>query len=286
MTFSFRELLALLLVIGLGLLAWRTQRAARHDQAALAALRSELQELEALTAVGQPDVHQALLAEQDERDLLRSERQTAEEAFARIRDKYGALAPPSPGELALRRVPSLPVDDETPIVFRLSVPEDRPVWLCFGVRPGTPNVQRSATPSELVKSLLRESPSSVTGPLETQLTPGEHLLTFARGRLSDDQQSLWVELDERKLLETTFQSVGLEKTGITSISAMDQLNFGAQHSLPWLATTSLQVKSDAASTEAGKAYELLVWLSDQAQGFEPFPAGPSPPAASDSEERP
>ncbi|PAY17616.1 hypothetical protein CKO51_20535 [Rhodopirellula sp. SM50] len=63
-------------------------------------------------------------------------REKAQEKFADLQLKYGGLVDRGGSVVSFRSVPSIQIEEESPpIIFRVIVPEDRAVWLRYGVFP-------------------------------------------------------------------------------------------------------------------------------------------------------
>lgn len=134
MTFSIRDLLALMLLIALGLLAWRTWDDARREKGRLAQVHNEIRSLKAHLRSDQPALHQAILHTRDELKSLDAMRAASLKHFEVLRKKYSTLAPQGDSVFSLRGLPSLATGAGlAPVLFRMWVPGKRPVWLKFGI---------------------------------------------------------------------------------------------------------------------------------------------------------
>jgi hypothetical protein len=267
MTFSLRDLLALFVLLALALLGWRTWQQTRLEKARLAELRDEIKQLEIQVRLDNPALHQAMLNTLDEHQPLAGMRQRSLGQFERLRTKYGGLEPRGADVLSLRGLPSLPEGDEpAPVLYRLWVPEDRPVWLKFGVHEMDPSHHRSRS-SDDEQDLLDRSPFTLSGPFEMRLPPGDQTLRIAIGAARGGELPVSIALDDTVLLRSTFASEGVSGASYGYTTAASQVDFPANQKPPWLLTASMQLRN----TSAGKTQACSVWLSDRASGFAPLP---------------
>jgi hypothetical protein len=232
----------------------------------------------------QPAVHQAILHTEDELAPLAAMRERSLQQFEKLRDKYSTMEPRKPDVLSLRGVPSLAKDrDPAPVLFRLLVPAERPVWLKCGVHPAKRSHHTSRN-SDQEQDLLRQSPFSLSGPFEMQLPPGDHTLRISVGSADEGALPLEIALDETVLLRTSFVSPQVSGAGYSYNSASSQLDFGPSQPLPWLLTAIMDLQGSSvlfnrhpSTTE--ETHALSLWLSDRASEFVRFPGDASPPAS-------
>jgi len=118
MTFSIRDLLALIFLLALGLLAWRSDQEAKRAQARVVQLDGEIKSLEAQLRLDHPALHQAILNTRDELAPLEAMRERSLQQFEVLRHKYGNLEPRKPDVLSVRGIPSLAKDaSPAPVLY-------------------------------------------------------------------------------------------------------------------------------------------------------------------------
>jgi hypothetical protein len=267
MTYSTRDLLALISLVALGLLPWRIWTKTRQEKARVAQLQSEVSSLEAIVRLDHPTLHQAILHTQDEFRPLGAMRERSLEQFDVLRQKYSTLEPHGVDVLSIRGIPSLSTDSESaPIIFRLYVPVERPVWFMFGVHSAQQSVNTSRSPDD-EHQFVSVSPFTVSGPLEMQLPPGDQTLKIITGAAQNGSLPLLLSLNERVLLRSSFVAAGISGFSSSHISVPFQLDFGPNQKLPWLLTANMHVPEP----EKQEAFAFSLWLSDHASNFRKFP---------------
>jgi hypothetical protein len=270
MTFSLRDLLALFVLLALALLGWRTSQQARQEKARLVELRKEIEKLEVCMRLDRPDLHQAMLNTLDEMQPLAEMRQRALAQLDLLRSRYGGLEPRGADVLSLRGLPSLPEGEEpAPILFRLLVPEQRPLWLKFGVHAAQQFRHSSRNPED-ERELLPRSPFTISGPFEMRLPSGDQTLRITIGTARDGELPVTISLNDGVLLRTTFVSAGTSGTGYSHISAGSQLDYRASQKPPWLLTAIM----DQREQPSGNTHAFSVWLDERESDFLPFPRAP------------
>jgi hypothetical protein len=267
--FSIRDLLALVFLAALGLLAWQMSDAVNRDRVRLTLLNSEIKSLEARLRLDNPVLHQAILHSQDELESLAAMRERSLEHFEALRKKYSVIEPRDGAVFSIRGIPSLATDGgPAPVVFRMSVPEQRPVWFKFGVRLARQSMA-SETPDD-GRDLLPDSPLGRSGPFEIRLPAGVQSISIVLGAAKDGAIPLRIELGEDTLLRSLFVSPGISGTSFSYPSLLLQQDFSANQPLPWLMSSEFDYR------EAGgkKPFEFTVWLSDHSSDFQSFPGEP------------
>src|SRR5687767_14003666 len=91
MRFSIRQMLALMFLVALGMLAWRTSDDARRDVARLAQIQNEIKSLQVELRLDRPAIHQMLLRTQDEFQPLHAMREPSMQHFNLLRHKYSTM---------------------------------------------------------------------------------------------------------------------------------------------------------------------------------------------------
>jgi len=272
MRFSIREMLALISLVALGMLAWRTSEDARRDRARLAELRNEIKSLEARVWLDRPALHRAILRTHEEFESLHAMRERSIEHFDLLRQKYSTMEPPPEADvLSIRGIPSLQTDTgPAPVIFRLLVPQERPVWLKFGVHKVQRSVHSSRT-SDDDSDLLTDSPFNASGPFEVRLPAGDHVLRIATGSAQEGSLPLVITLNDEVLLRSAFLSADVTGAGSSYISAPSQINFGPRRPLPWLLTTIMNRRDPTSRKAHDTTHGFSVWLSDRSSSFTSFP---------------
>jgi hypothetical protein len=268
MTFSLRDLLALVFLAALGLLAWRSGDDARREKLRLAQLQDKIKALEAEVRWDQPALHQAILHTHEEFQPLGAMRERSLAHFDVLREKYSVMEPREANVLSLRGVPSLPPDSgSAPVLYRLLVPPERDVWLKFAVHVAEKSGQQSKTLDE-ARDLLSESSLGASGPFEVPLPPGEHWLRIVTGPAREGALPVLISLDETVLLRKSFISADVRGTSSSYTSALTQFDVHPRDDLPRLLTAKMGLEQG--STEP--AYAFSVWLSDRTSNFARFPS--------------
>jgi hypothetical protein len=265
MKFSIRDLMALVLLLALGLLAWRTSNEAKRANAQSEQLGNEIESLEAVLRLDDPAIHQAILHTTDEFESLDQMRERSLAHFESLREKHSAMMPRSADVLSLRSIPSLPDDGASaPVIFRLLVPEARPAWLKFGVHMTRPTAHSSKALDDH-PGFRSESLLGVSGPFEAPLPPGDHTITIAMGAAHEGAVPVVIALHDKTLLQSSFASS--DGVGFSNISARSQIDFRPNQELPWLLTA--EMNRDQTGTDESQVFS--VWLSDRPSNFKGFP---------------
>lgn len=263
MRFSVRAVFVLTFLVALGALAWMTAGRSNRKQAEVQQLRNEVNALRAGLFVDQPARQQAKLREFDEYRSLQVMRDAALEQFDLLHEKYCLLEQREADVLSMRSVPSLPANNgSAPAVYRLLVPQQRPVWLKFGVHPGRVSVG-SASEADARKFLSR-SAYEPSGPYELRLPPGDHTLSISKGTVREEALRLVIQFDEEVLLRAALVKEGLSGMHSNVVTARSQIHYAPQRPLPRL--MSLRGHVDSGETD-----ECLVWLSGKSSNFQEFP---------------
>ena len=271
MRFSIREMLALMFLVSLGMLAWRTSEDAIRDKARLAQLQAEIKSLEARLRLDQPALQQAIMREHEEFQPIHAMRERSVRHFDQLRQKYSTLEPPGGDVFSIRGIPSLKTDTgPAPVIFRMFVPEKRTIWLKFGVHMVKHSVHSTRTPDD-VHDLLTVSPFKDSGPFEIQLPSGDQTLRIATGHAADGFLPLIMTLDDKVLLRTSFVAADVAGMGSSHISAPSQIDFDPQRDLPSLLTGHMSLRTPASGIEPVNTHAFWVWLSDRASNFARFP---------------
>jgi hypothetical protein len=271
MRFSIREMLAFTFLVALALLAARICVDAMRDGERLTRLQNETMMLQIGLRTDQPSLHQALLHTQDEIESLRAMRERAIEHFPVILQKYSTIEPRGADVLSIRSIPTLRVADEpSPTIFRLLIPEARPVWLKFGIHLTKRGVSSSRS-SETEDDLLTTSPFTETGPFEMQLPAGDLMLDVTIASVEEGRLPVVVTLNNEVLLHSEFVSGHVTGWGGGSIGAQTQLDFDRRQKVPWLVTYDMGLDTRQFQGDGSMDHAFSVWLSDHSSNFANFP---------------
>ena len=270
MQFSIRSLLAMLLLCGILFPLVMGLGQVRREEAMLRQLANEIDLYRQRLALNDPQRKRLRQHQLEEYASLRSLRDTAETHFASVQAKYGTIEPRGPGVLSLRTVPQLSLDGTPPpVVFRLSVPKERQVWLKYAVVPRT---DRNRDPVKLDQ--IEQPPIDTgfdhNGLYEVRLRPGERMLAIQSGPVVANVLPIVMRLDEKDLLGTRFSCDGVPRTGSFHISGRKQIDFDEDRRLPWLLKVNVTIESEGGSREEAP-YAGCFWLSDRSSGFNAFP---------------
>lgn len=272
MRFSIRALLAFTFLVGLALLAWRTLTDVRRNQARAEMLRDEIKSLEVRVRLDDPKLHQSMGHISDEYESLHAMSKRGLAHFDALREKYSTIEPRNGKQVfSLRGIPSLHAEPgPAPVVFRMIVPEERPVWLKFGIHMVDQSVHSSRTPDE-TDDLLTDTPFDDSGPFEIRLPAGDQMLTIVTGSAGEGSLPVEILLDDRVLVRTKFVSPDVSGSDYGHISAPSQIDFGPRRDLPWLLTTHMNLKPTPAGSRRRKTHAFAIWLSDKPSDFASFP---------------
>ena len=271
MTFSIRDLLALIFLFALALLAWRSAEETGRARARARQLDGEIKSLELQLRLDQPALHQEILHTADEQASLAALGERSLKQFETLREKYSALVPREQDVLSLRGVPSLAKDPSpAPVLFRLLVPTQRPVWLKYGVHPAKQS-QHTSRNTDKEQDLLRQTPFTLSGPFEMQLPPGDHTLQISVGAAHEGALPIVIALGDTVLLRTSYMSAQVSGAGYSYSSATSQLDFAPSQPLPWLLTASMNLRESATD----ETHAISLWLGVQASKFTRFPGDSS-----------
>ncbi len=271
MKFSIRTLLALVAVAAFAMVALRSYRKAITEQNRSVQLELAIESLEQQQVV-QVDYRETKLAQDDLNASLQDNRDLCEQAIKVLVERYGLIKPVDAETLSIRRSPAIRADtSHAPILFKLFVPEDRPIWLKFGLHP-----QSTSAPSDRVAGsedvLLGESAFNPSGPFELKLPPGEHEVAFLMEGPENAFGRFQVRLNSEVLAQpTVIAGSDVRRSGHMSISADQQVDFAPNRTLPRLVTFQLR-QYETKDSESTKEFNLSVWLSDRSSSFSPFSA--------------
>ena len=265
MRLSIRGLFGLTFLVALGLLVWKTGLETRRDELRMQVLKEEIELSQQGLRLDSPALHQAILRAEDEFDSMAALRERSESHFESLREKYSTMEARGANVLSLRGVPSLKTGaGPAPIVFRLLVPTERPVWLKFGVHTIQPSqFSRSVFPEE---DLVSQSPFEASGPFEVRLASGDHKLTITIGTATNGALPVTLKLDDGILLQTDYVSATVSGTSSSHVSGISQIDVRPKRALPWLITAHL----DDDNPPAPK-YGFSIALSEQSSEFAVFP---------------
>lgn len=258
MRFTIRDLLGFVVVVALALGVWRLRATRGTETAELYRLQNEITSLEAMVRLDMPGVREALLRTQDEVDGLRASSFVASQQLDVLRAKYGALEPRAPDVLSLRNIPSPYVDSGSIHSFRLSIPEQRAIWLKCGVHISSGSL---GSARDIEPTLVKESPYDRTGPFQFRLPPGELTLALNIGHSRAGRAPLTIQIDGTILLETAFVAENVSGSSSSYSSPKSQWDIPAKDELPVLYTVKRQMPG------TGVPFEFSVWLSDHSSNF-------------------
>ncbi len=270
MRFSIREMLALALVAALAMVAWRADNEVKAKQITLEQLASEVDTKEASLLVKSPELHKSMLIVLDEADQMRKARETCEQHVETLIKKYGKIEPAGRDIVSMRTLPTIRLHgSDIPVVFRVWVPEDRKVWIKYGVHETKSGIQ-SARGGEQEGDLLDESPFDDSGPFAYELAPGEHLVRVGVGSSVDGLLPVKLQLDDQLLLETAFRSPHVTGAGSMHVSGKQQIDYGPDRKLPNLFTGNMSLQ-DESGNRPPKSFGFSIWLSENDGNFKEFP---------------
>jgi hypothetical protein len=271
MTFSIRNLLALVVVAALGIVAWRSHQDAQREQDRLTKLLTEIKSAEQRLSLDNPPLHQAMLITRDEYEAIRKLRKHCDANIELLREKYGSIEPRGPDVLSIRNLPSIRGDTgQTPVALRVYTPKERKVWIKYGVHNNMNSIPASP---DFESGLLRQSPFDHVGPYEKRLSPGQHVLSMTIGDASAGSLPFRITLDSRILIDSAFKSASHTGGGVigSTPQAMQQMNF-KDGKLHWggLISARMTLRDDEGNNPP-KSFKFLVWLSDETSGLSSFP---------------
>lgn len=259
MKFSIRTLLKITAVIALVALSFTKIAQLQSAKLRLKMAKVETQSLTVELA--------KLKVAHKEAVSMDSAREAAVAQFEVLLKKYTTLEPRDPGTFSIRSVPQLISlsSEPEPRVFRLRIPEDRPVWLKWGmVHGGSLTAYKE---SQLVEDSAMEHP----GPYAIQLPHGDHILKFTRGYNSraraQGQLPFKLVINDQVLIDTVYRSIELIG-GTASIAARAQVDYNADGDLSGLINAKIKDLDPDGDTELA----VNVWFDDKGgEEFQPFP---------------
>ena len=271
MKFSIRTLLAVIAVAALAMVAFQSHRRAITERNRGLQIAIAIETLEQQQTV-QVDYRETKLAQDDLRASLRDNRDRCEQAIQTLVQRYASIEPGDAETLSIRRYPTIRTETtQAPVSFKLLVPEDRPIWLKFGLHP-----QDTNAPSDGVEGsedvLLAESIFDQAGPFELRLPPGEHLVAFAMEDQVNRFRQLQVLFNDQLLAQLAVM-VGnnVRRSGYQTTGADQQADFDGNRTLPRLVTIDLSLR-DESNSESIKRFKVSAWLSNHSSSFRSFPA--------------
>lgn len=272
MTFSIRNLLALVVVAALGIVAWRSDQEAQREQDRLTKVLTkiesaerEIESAEIRLHLDNPPLHQAI---RDEYAAIRKSRKQCDANIELLREKYGRIEPQGPNVVSIRTLPSIRGDTgQTPVAYRVYVPEARKVWLKYGVRDS--NSYSVAANTEFEPELLRQSPFDQGGPCEKLLPPGQHILSMTIGDAEAGSLPFRITLDSSVLISSRLKSAS--STGGDYLKAPRQWDYKRSNLAKGGLMSAKMTLRDDDENNPPTSFQFLVWLSDETSGFSAFP---------------
>lgn len=233
----------------------------------LTELHAKIKSTEQRLYVGDPLLHQAFLSSNDEAQALSRLRAKSEAGLESLRQKYGGIQPRGDDVVSIRSLPTIGNDlRKAPTVFRMLIPDQRQVWLKYGVSDTSGSGFSAA---DFAKELLQQSPFQHTGPYEMLLPAGDHTLAVSFQNPQSGSLPLRVKLNDTNLVDSSFQHEFASHGGGMSVAASEQLDY-KDRQLPTLLSAKIVLRDDAGK-RLPEGFRLLVWLDDHSSGFEPFP---------------
>jgi hypothetical protein len=272
MTFSIRNLLTMVVVAALGIVVWRSRQDAQRDQYQLAMLRTEIKRAEDRLHVDNPVLHQA---RRDEYEAIRKLRKQCDANIELLREKYGSIEPRGPRILSIKNLPSMRGDTGgTPVALRVYVPEEREVWLKYGVHDHgeSSSFGRTLLSPDFESALMRQSPIGPVGPYEKLLTPGHHVLSMTIGDAEAGSLPLRITFDSIALIDSRLKSASQIGGGVVSSKPkMQQMDF-RDGKLHWGSLISKSMSFPCGEEDNPRRRLLFhLWLSNESSGFSDFP---------------
>lgn len=159
-----------------------------------------------------------------------------------------------------------------PFALRVYVPEEREVWLKYGVRDtsNSSGFGKTLSSPDFESGLLRQSPIVQVGPHEERLSPGHHVLSITIGDVEAGSLRLQITLDSIALVDSSLESA--RRAGslyIASKPEMQQIDF-EDGELHWGPLMSATMSEDLDEDPTWKL-RVLVWLGNESSGFSAFP---------------
>lgn len=270
MRFSIRSLLAIMLLCGIVFPLLLGLSQVRREEAMRAQLHNEIQLLRERLALDDPKRKLVKQRQREEYESLRALRDTAEQHFTSIQEKYGKIEARGSDTVSLRTIPQLSLHGGIePTVFRLRVPADRDVWLKYAV---VTRKVKDYVSDELDQ--LDQPPTNTgfqhNGLYEVRLSPGERILEVHTEPVTGHDLPIAIRLDDAALLNTRFSGDGVPTNGSYHISGRKQIDFDAKRELPWLLNVNIRVERDDGTREYVPDVACL-WLSDRSSNFDRFP---------------
>ncbi|MCA9140591.1 MAG: hypothetical protein KDB00_27655, partial [Planctomycetales bacterium] len=242
----------------------------QRDEALRAQLVNEIDVKRQQLALDDPQRVLIRKHQQENFDSIRRLRDIAERQFQVIQHKYGSIEPKGPEIVALRTVPQLSLDGNlAPVVFRISVPTEREVWLKYALVPAGGGSQAS----EKLDQILESHPGpgfEHSGPFQRRLPSGECILQVDANKTIDNMLPVSIRLNDQVILESSFTGDGVPRTGSFHISGQTQLDFPVSRPLPWLLNIQIRVEQQGGAHVNAPADGCL-WLSTKPSDFEDFP---------------
>jgi hypothetical protein len=233
-------------------------------------VRQRIDRLESELHTGDRLARQILARRLEYFDSLSESAERGMDAFAELQEKYGKLEPRGDGVVSLRSIPQVNLDGRlAPRVFRIWIPEERNVWLHYGVVPSGKAESVIRGDAELVsdgRSRLEDE-----GPFQLKLSPGAHDFCFRVRKAKDERLPIEIELDGSLIFATAYAHPKVTSMSMMSMAMRRQVDYPTSRPLPMLLKGGFQLAADASSSDRQEEHDVVVWLGEQSGQAESFP---------------
>jgi len=285
MKFSILSVLVFTLVAAIGAAISSNLIDTKANKAKCLELAAEIESLENRLGLPNKLLEQELIQLPKQTELAKEATQQANEIREMLRKKYFELIPVGHDIVSLRLSNSPqagPLKDSS--IFKVWVPESRPVWLNFGVHeflqadhPAAWYLQSAASlrlNSQTYRNKSAEnSPLGNKAPRQTLLSPGMHEIVI---HTQQDKETQWTKttlrVDEKSLLSFRYRSNINPKYDTATV--WQQKNFTPKKALPFLTKVGLisEATFEIERKNSNTPFEFLatIWLSDKDTGAVEF----------------
>lgn len=197
-------------------------------------------------------------------------REKAEEKFADLQLKYGGLVDRGGSIFSFRSVPSIQIEEESPpIIFRIIVPENRTVWLRYGVFPSDRDIVQNPHMFRSTVDLPTGTAFQHEGIFQYRLPTGQHLISIHCE--IGVNVPIEVSLDDRRILSTFYKSGFYTYYRRDQEYQHDQGDREIGQSLPWLFSCEMYPQTSSEKSIDPAPHACSIWLSEDRIDVPSFP---------------
>lgn len=255
------------LIAALAAVSWSSYKRLHYTQAKIASTQARANKLRSDTQVAEIHVSNAT-ARQDYFAEVATVHEETMASFPKLSKRYGVVEPKH-GKVSIRRVPAMKESKhQSPTHFRISVPEQFPVYLRSAVHRG-PDADGSGMIRRQLdtQDWLAVPPFNDASKSQIRLAPGIHDLVYKTNRSTTESgnETMEVVLDGKLLAKIILQNVSQSFASSSSISGHTQYDFDFANGTQYLTRIDIDDANHA-------AWRYWIWLSaeEDVEGFQGY----------------